>query len=52
MGNGLEEEKAAQKRDLHDHHNAGSDDVQEDDDIEYPYGVQDHKPWTSQGLFQ
>jgi hypothetical protein len=50
MGNGLEEEETIQHVDLDQHHSAGGDHIEKDDDIDDTDGVQNHVPWASQGL--
>lgn len=52
MSHGLEEEEAVPHVDFDLHHNAGGDDIEEDNDIKGADGVQNHVPWTSQGFLE
>jgi len=50
MSYSLEEEEAIQYVDLDQHHDAGGDHVEKDNDVEGADGIQNHVSWTSQGL--
>lgn len=50
VGDSLKEEETIQHVDFDQHHGAGGDHVEKDDDIDDADGIQNHVPWTSQGL--
>lgn len=52
MGHSLEEKEAVQHIDFDQHDCTSSDEVKKGDDIENANGIQNHVPWTSQGLTQ
>lgn len=52
MGYSLEEKEAVQHIDFDQHDRTSSDEVEKGDNIENANCIQDHVPWTSQGLTQ
>lgn len=52
MRDSLEEEKAVQQRDLHQHYCTGGNDVQEGNDIDHSNAIENNISWTSQTFFQ
>lgn len=52
MRDSLEEEKAVQQRDLHQHYCTGGNDVQEGNDIDHSNAIENNISWTSQTFFK
>lgn len=52
VGNSLEEEEPVVHVDLDQHGHTGCNDVEEDDDVERADSVENHIPWTGQGLLE
>lgn len=52
MGDSLEKEETIGNVGLGQHDRTRGDDVEKDDDVESPNDIQDHEPWTRQGLLE
>lgn len=52
MSDSLEKEESVLHVDFDQHHNAGRDHVEKDDNIKGADDVENHIPWTSQGLLE